>query len=821
MDKRNIEAIFPLSDLQAAFLFQGFNQERKDPGQLMIVLELEGALKQTAFSQAWQWLINRQPVLRTSVHWNNLPKPMQLVNKRCTFDVEYQYADNLDEAVSRQSLLRLDLHQAPLHQVTLFSGSGNRHILCWHCHHILLDGWSASIILQQVLGKYHQLADQLPFTATPVMPFQHWLKHIAKNDKDAARKFWLSEMESIIDGGSFYQTQEQQDEPNFEKIKLLIDNHTAVLFNQQIRQCQLTFSLLMQLFWALTLSELKSSKDVIFGITVSGRGGGPTGVENMLGMLANVVPVRLQVESDQSLIGLLQQLKSSNFERTPFEYVSLADLQRWQCLPPRRSLDSLLVVENFPFAEKQPGSLQITRFKGDFSSRFPLTLLAMPGDEIEIQLQFDNALIDLWQAKQILARLRQLINHFILSPELGLDELKQDALPFLCPKSSESAPESDRRINRTVEVEDDPLLDTLINLWREILGLEVVDVNESFFHAGGDSFRGLVFIDQINALMGTKLPLLALFQYPTIAELRRKIEQKFGFIPGTNAIPIREQGAKTPFFMIHGGSWMAGILAGHLDKEQPFYVLSGHWDDGKIGLNETIENLATDYRQQMLSIQKQGPWRIGGYSMGAVIAFEIAQQLVEIGETVELLFLLDPQFHQGIFKSVPTGFQNQQPCNDPSLENNAHVTWLDKCLMKYRGFLDLPWSEKLTAVKWRIQENYCFYSKRYKSRILQWVERLKIQTSYWLYLLGKPIPVSWREAYVRTAYQRACSRYELKFYNGGILIFSAEYFPENDIWGFLAQQENTYVQFDADHLAFTRSPELIHRWAAEFVKHLK
>ncbi|MBR8837459.1 MAG: amino acid adenylation domain-containing protein [Stigonema ocellatum SAG 48.90 = DSM 106950] len=218
----------------------------------------------------------------------------------------------------------------------------------------------------------------------------------------------------------------------------------------------------------------------------------------------------------------------------------------------------------------------------------------------------------------------------------------------------------------------------LTNIWQEVLGIQPIGVQDNFFDLGGHSLLALSVFAQIEQKLGENLPLVTLFQAPTIEQLVNIIGQKSDNVepkkskmgiedvtslthqseetaPWSSLVPIQPKGSKPPLFCIHA----LGVsvlyyrdLANYLGPEQPFYALQPRGADGKQAPLTRIEDMAANYIKEIQTIQPNGPYFLGGSSFGGWIAWEMAQQLVAQGQKVALLALFDTA-GSGFFKRVP------------------------------------------------------------------------------------------------------------------------------------------------------------------------
>lgn len=193
-----------------------------------------------------------------------------------------------------------------------------------------------------------------------------------------------------------------------------------------------------------------------------------------------------------------------------------------------------------------------------------------------------------------------------------------------------------------------PLEQTIADMWTGLLDKERIGLYDNFFELGGHSLIAVRFIHQINQRLGINLPLAVIFQAPTVAAFAREAERGLvnGNIVGSRSpvVPLKSNGSKAPFFCIHpmGGSVHVYIdLAGSFAADHPFYGIQQPGIDGEVEPLDNITQMAADYIAAMRDIQPEGPYHIGGWSFGGVIAYEMAQQLAQAGQEVETLALID------------------------------------------------------------------------------------------------------------------------------------------------------------------------------------
>jgi len=184
----------------------------------------------------------------------------------------------------------------------------------------------------------------------------------------------------------------------------------------------------------------------------------------------------------------------------------------------------------------------------------------------------------------------------------------------------------------------------LLHIWEDVLDIRPISVLDNFFQIGGQSLLALRLMARIEELFGEKLALATLFQRTTIEQLASLLRERHKPIHSSSLVGIQTKGSRRPFFCVHpaGGNILCYLeLARNLGAEQPFYGFQARGLYEETTRFSDIETMATHYVEELLEFEPEGPYLLGGYSMGGVVAFEMAQQLRARGKTVDRLALFD------------------------------------------------------------------------------------------------------------------------------------------------------------------------------------
>ncbi|MCC5645815.1 amino acid adenylation domain-containing protein [Nostoc sp. CHAB 5824] len=413
----NIEDLYELSPMQQGMLFHTLYAPESEVYFEQLLCILQGELNFPAFEQAWHSVVARHPILRSSFYWEEIEKPLQMVNKQVDLPWEKldwrnltadQQQQHLEDFLSgdRQKGFELDL--APLMRFTVIQLEDYTYQFIWSHHHILFDGWSMQIILKEVLAFYeaHQRGEHLRLI--PSRPYREYINWLQQQDITQAKNFWQQTLQGLELPKSLVGNREQEqriyNEQTFQLSQTVTDKLQSLA-----RQHHLTLNNLVQGAWALLLSRYSGESDVVFGATVSGRPPTLAGVDSMVGLLINTLPIRVQVIGKAELLSWLKQLQSQAFEQEQYAYYSLAEIQRLSDVPPGMPLfESLLVFENYPLDSAEQNTkktLEISHLRCFERTNYPLTVVVNPESQLSGRIVYDTSRFH----EQTIARM---IGHF-------------------------------------------------------------------------------------------------------------------------------------------------------------------------------------------------------------------------------------------------------------------------------------------------------------------------------------------------------------------------------------------------------------------------
>ncbi|MEO1389329.1 MAG: amino acid adenylation domain-containing protein [Cyanobacteria bacterium J06634_6] len=451
--RSNIETMYPLSPMQEGLLFHSLLSPAAGTYIPQIVLSFSGELDGQLLKQAWEEAIARHSILRTGFYWEQRDQPFQVVYRKSGLsqaawqnlwiEQDWQQLSEVEQSAKLKILLAcnqtepFNLNQPPLMRLTWIRSKDdtgkNRYYLIWCYHHLVLDGWSASQLLKEVFQTYFVISGKIPPINQPVSrAYGDYIAWLNQQDAAKAESFW----QSYLSGW---------DEP----IPLPIINHKANsakngLVTEQLTEQQrplsakatqklkafaqthkVTLNTVVQAALGLVLSRYCDTPDVVFGATCAGRPTALAGALSMVGLFINTLPVRVQIEREETIVDWLQKLSIQQAVTTEYEYVSLRSLQA--TFNDGNSLfDTLLVFESYPVSVESfngQTDFQLENIQFNEWTHFPLTILVSGEDQLTFTAKYRADQLSLEAVSRLLGHLNNVITAFVKKPTRQLKDI--------------------------------------------------------------------------------------------------------------------------------------------------------------------------------------------------------------------------------------------------------------------------------------------------------------------------------------------------------------------------------------------------------------
>ncbi|WP_285507499.1 amino acid adenylation domain-containing protein [Actinokineospora sp. NBRC 105648] len=409
MSRSNIEEVLPLAPLQEGLLFHA-TLDTEDVYTVQTVVDLTGPLDPARLRSAAEALIARHANLRAAFVADPAGA-VQVVLRRVAVpwtEVELT-GPAVDDALAADRAAPFTMDEPPLIRFLLIRTGPDRHRLVLSNHHILLDGWSAPLLLRDLFAIYAGIPLPAP------RPFRDFLSWLNRRDRATSLDVWRGVLDGLTEPTLLAPVGEPTTSARTVRIPVPFDGVDLV---ERARDLGVTFSTLVHAAWGITLGRLTGRDDVVFGATVSGRPADLPGAEAMVGLFINTVPVRLDLRPGRSvaeLLGMLHQTQAATLEH---HHLGLAEVQALAGIGPL--FDTLVVVESYPVDDdgidrvRDALDLRVSAVDTEDATHYPLTLTAVPGERLLLEHRAD--LVAPRRAAEIAARLADVLTAITADP---------------------------------------------------------------------------------------------------------------------------------------------------------------------------------------------------------------------------------------------------------------------------------------------------------------------------------------------------------------------------------------------------------------------
>ncbi len=620
-------------------------------------VRLTGPVSVETLRQSLQVLVQRHETLRTTFNRSQeeivqIIAPSRIIPLPVTSleDVSGpQLEERLHEALRIEASASFDLVQGPLVRARLFRISAEEHVLIITTHHILVDGWSQNVIQRDLWSVYEALEGGrqpvLPLLSIQYADFVQWQQQwLASSAASEQIDFWKKQLapplhildlptDRVVPQGSSRRAPMETvllPEDLTASLKKLSQSHDATMF------------MVMLTAYAVLLHQYTAQEDIVIGSPVANR---RPETEPLIGPFAGPVALRVNLAGDPPLLEILRRVRDLTVDAlshadVPFEI--LVDKLNVRSILGRNPLSQCYFFYQAAFLQpREVRGLTVTPLP-DFGlgTHFELQMGLLERREgVRAQLEYNPDLFEAATIQQILNSYKRILEELVACPERRLAELPRPVPRAKSQADSRAVTTPSGKRRKTDETSR-----RLTQIWEEVLGTHPIGPDQDYFDLGGHSLLAVRLFAQIESAFHVRLPLATLVQAPTIealAEILRNGEGAKGWSP---LVTIQRRGSRPPFYCVHGGGGNVLIYRGlshHLGSDQPFYGLQCQGLDGKQPLLTRLEDMAALYVNEVQKFQPQGPYFLGGYCLGGLVALEMAQQLKARGEECAMVAMFD------------------------------------------------------------------------------------------------------------------------------------------------------------------------------------
>ncbi|MEK5321778.1 amino acid adenylation domain-containing protein [Paenibacillus sp. FSL L8-0644] len=436
-----IENIYSLTPMQKGMWFHSALDRQTAAYFEQTRFTMRGVLDVQLFERSWTELAKRHLVLRANFVQGPAGEPLQIIYRDKPVGFEYEellhlQADEkqayLDKKAEDDKLRGFDMEHDALVRVTILRTEEQSYHVLWSFQHILMDGWCLPQLTQELFETYSALASGKQPAGDKGSDYGAYIEWLEKQDDQAASGYWTAflagyEGQTVLPG-------QKEPAPNG---RFTADHVTAELgkdlserMDRVAKQRLVTVNTLLQAAWGVMLQKYNGTNDAVFGSVVAGRPAEIPGIESMIGLFINTVPVRVTSEADTVFADLMAKLQEWALESGRYDYYPLYEIQA-RSVQKQNLINHIIAFENYPVDEQmeqagdqQHGDLTIADVQMEEQTNYNFNVTVVPGVEIEIRFDFNAEVFDKDSIERLKGHLVHLLEQVTDNPEITVGELE-------------------------------------------------------------------------------------------------------------------------------------------------------------------------------------------------------------------------------------------------------------------------------------------------------------------------------------------------------------------------------------------------------------
>ncbi|MGB7606261.1 MAG: condensation domain-containing protein, partial [Lutisporaceae bacterium] len=436
MFKRSgVEDVYNLSPMQQGMLFHSMIDSSSNAYFEQTKLSINGCVDLGLFEESFNYIIEKYAPLRTVFLYEKVDKPLQVVLKKRTGNILYNDISSFNEAEKqiyiedfkqKDKKQGFDLSNDLLMRISVIKTDIEEYEVIWSFHHIIMDGWCLGIIMGDFFKAYSLFAKGNTINAANNYPYSDYIKWLQNQNNEEALTYWKNYLQDYEQQVSIPKLYKKINENIYlhQEIQFELNEAITGRLTRIARENHISLNVMLQTVWGILLQRYNNTKDVVFGAVVSGRPPEINGIENMVGLFINTIPVRIQT-NDSSFIELAKGIQQNASESMTYDYLPLADIQANTELK-NNLFDHLMVFENYPM-DMQVSSMNNVEVLG-FSikgvevfeeTNYDFNLAIMPGETTAIKFSYNENIYSKEQIERIYNNFNMVINQVIENPEIN------------------------------------------------------------------------------------------------------------------------------------------------------------------------------------------------------------------------------------------------------------------------------------------------------------------------------------------------------------------------------------------------------------------
>jgi tyrocidine synthetase-3 len=444
LNKEDIEDIIALTPMQEGMLFHYLKNPASKVYLEQLSLDISGEIDIDIFREAWNFVVETNEMLRAVFRWEKVKNPVQMILKEYLPGLKYldfslsnpgEKQKRLAETKIKDQEEKFQLqHRVPFRVALCKLEKGKYEMILTH-HHILYDGWSNGIILKEFFNAYHTLICGQRLPVTQKNKFKEFVKYLRQHpsvqEQSHQEKFWKDYLEDCeVHTRLPVKPRKVREFTRVKEQPFTISREIKEKLEKLVQAGKITLASVFYTVWCLLLQKYNDSEDVIFGTTVSGRSPRVKGIEDMVGLFINTLPLRVKTRTHEKIESLLWQINEDLQKREEYSNTSLVNIKEYSGLNHSQEFfDTLMVVENYPLGistgiNPYPKGLSILSHTMSSMTHYDLTAAVTIGDEIEVIFSYPDSLFSGEAIKAMICHFNCILEQVVENPGKELCEIE-------------------------------------------------------------------------------------------------------------------------------------------------------------------------------------------------------------------------------------------------------------------------------------------------------------------------------------------------------------------------------------------------------------
>ncbi|SFL37484.1 lichenysin synthetase C [Gracilibacillus orientalis] len=405
IEKNNVERILELTPMQKGLLYHYLQDSESEQYFEQVSLNITGNIENSIFKSTWESVVRSNEILRSVFRWEKLSQPVCVVLKDAVVPIIHYDFTQLDKEISLAELEKLkqqdrmkkiDISSEPF-RIHLIKLSSNEFEVVLSHHHILFDGWSSGIILKEFIEFYNNLSKNKEISLNKKGKFSEFIEVCNKVDETQAQTYWKSYLkgfESATELPTYRKNKGNASKNNIASLNRLLPIELESKLRAFTRTNKFTIATVMYTAWSLLLHKYSSSKDILFGTTVSGRNVDIDNIENTVGLFINTLPLRVKISGKETIENILMDVNQMLLERDVYNHTPLYEIKNHsEKIGNEDIFNSIVVIENYPLNLNYDGndksSLKINNYSNFEMTNYDLTFSVEDFNQIKTNFIYD------------------------------------------------------------------------------------------------------------------------------------------------------------------------------------------------------------------------------------------------------------------------------------------------------------------------------------------------------------------------------------------------------------------------------------------------